>query len=226
MSEGLEALERRQWQEAGTAFETASRLRPNAPEVADGLARVAAGERRDAIAAGIRLAADLEKAERWQEAEKTYTEILAIDPAAASALTGFDRSSTRSKLDEKLEYHLRNPVRLSSAKVFEEVNDLLDEARAVNPPGPRLEAQIKRLQEVVDVASRPIRVVIESDNLTDVVIYKVGRQGTFVRRELDLRPGTYTVVGSRDGFRDVRVQLQVTPNSSQKPVVVQCREAL
>jgi hypothetical protein len=50
--------------------------------------------------------------------------------------------------------------------------------------------------------------------------------GAFSRRELTLRPGTYTAVGSRVGFRDVRVQFEVTPGAAMEPVAVVCTEKL
>jgi len=49
MSEGLEALESGRWEEAQSALERADRLKPGAPEVADALARVAAGLREDGV---------------------------------------------------------------------------------------------------------------------------------------------------------------------------------
>jgi hypothetical protein len=226
MSEGLNALEKELWQEASAAFEKASRLKPNTPEVADGLARVAAGKKLEMIRSGVRLAAEFEAAERWRDAEKSYAGILALDASAMLALTGRDRTTARAELDEKLAHHIQNPARLSSMAVFEEATTLLEQADAESAPGPRLKSQISKLQEILDLASRPIRVVIESDNLTDVVIYKVGRQGRFERRELDLRPGIYTVVGSRNGYRDVRKHFEVTAKSSPKPVVILCQEAL
>ncbi len=226
MSEGLNALENNRWQEARAALEKASRLKPNTPEVADGLARVAAGKKLEMISSGVRLAAEFEAAERWRDAERTYAGILALDASVMLALAGRERTTARAELDEKLVYHIQNPARLSSLAVFEEATTLLENADAESAPGPRLKSQISKLQEILDLASRPILVVLESDNLTDVVIYKVGRQGRFERRELDLRPGIYTVVGSRNGYRDVRVRFEVSATSAPKPVVILCKEAL
>jgi len=68
--------------------------------------------------------------------------------------------------------------------------------------------------------------VVVSDNLTEVVIYRVDRLGVFPRRELKLRPGTYTAVGSREGFRDVRVRFEVSPGGPSQQVTVVCTEKL
>jgi tetratricopeptide (TPR) repeat protein len=226
MSRGLTALGRGQWETARKNFEAASRLRPDAPEVADGLARVASAERRDLVTAGIDRGRGLEEAERWAEAEQAYAQVLALDPEAAHALVGKERAALRASLDEQLEFHLGNPGRLSSPSVFDDATEVLGEAREVVPPGPRLSDQVERLEELMEAASTPVEVVLESDNATDVVVYRVGRMGTFTRRQLELRPGTYTAVGSRDGYRDIRVQFDVDRAAPRKPVKIVCTEAL
>jgi tetratricopeptide (TPR) repeat protein len=226
MSSGLAALEREQWETARGAFERAAKLKPGAPEVADGLARAAAGQRRELLINSTRRAEELEREEAWHEAEKTYASVLAADPEAAAALDGRDRSAARATLDDKIRYHLSNPSRLASPPVLEDASVLLEEAQEASPRGPRLTSQLRRLEELIETATRPFPVVIESDDLTDVVVHHVGRLGTFSRREINLRPGTYTAVGSRTGFRDVRVRFEVVPGRTQPPVVVRCTENL
>jgi len=226
MSRGLAALENRQWLAAQDAFAQASRLRPDAPEVADGLARARAGQRRESVADSLRRAREFEQNEAWREAEKRYSAVLAIDPESAPAFDGRERTKKRADLDEKLEFHLANPARLSTAAVFDDAASTLEEALEAVPSGPRLERQIARLEAVMEQASTPVAVVLESDASTEVMVYRVGRLGTFTRRELSLKPGTYTVVGSRSGYRDVRLQLVVTPGSRPETLVVRCTESL
>jgi tetratricopeptide (TPR) repeat protein len=226
MSRGLAALDSGRWQAAREAFETAASLRPGAPEVADGLARAAAAERRSLVSAGTRRGLELETSEDWAEAAQVYAKVLAVDPEAAAALEGRERADRRANIDEQLEYHINNPHRLSSPPVFEDAADVLVRAREFDPRGPRLESQLSRLEAVLVAASTPVPVVVVSDERTEVVIYRVGRLGAFLRRELNLRPGAYTAVGSREGFRDVRVQFNVGTGAPPKPVTVVCTEAL
>ena len=226
MSEGLAALELGHWQAAGSALNRATALRPDAPEVADAMARLAAGQRREALGNAIRRARELEAGEAWRDAEKTYSEILAVDPESAIALEGRERTSIRAELDQKVQYHIQYPGRMSSPQVLEDASALLEEAQGVTPSGPKLAAQIKNLEELIEIASKPIPVVLESDNMTEVVVYRHGKLGSFSRRELKLRPGTYTAVGSRAGYRDVRVRFQVSPGNASKPVMVRCSEPL
>jgi len=226
MSRGLAALENRQWLAAQDAFALASRLRPEAPEVADGLARARAGQRRESVATNLGRAREFEQNEAWREAEEMYSAILAIDPESAPAIDGRKRTETRAALDEKVEFHLANPGRLSTAAVFDDAASCLEEALETVPSGPRLRGQIARLQVLLEHVSTPVAVVLESDAQTEILVYRVGRLGTFTRRELNLKPGAYTVIGSRSGFRDVRLQLIVTPGTPPKPLVVRCTDSL
>ena len=73
------------------------------------------------------------------------------------------------------------------------------------------------------IAQTPVIITIESDNLTQVAVYKVGKLGRFSQRELKLRPGTYTVVGARDGYQDVRQKIIVKAGRQPLRVTVKCR---
>lgn len=226
VSEGLSAVDHHQWAVARTAFERAARLRPGTPEVADGLRRVEAGERLRNIAGGLRRARELEREEAWQEAADMYSSVLAIDPQSAEGLAGKRRTAVRVALDERLEFHIANPSRLTTPAVQEDAAEVLDAARGTTPGGPRLASQITRLASLLELATTPVMVVLESDEMTAVTVYRVGRLGTFARRELRLAPGMYTVVGTRDGFRDVRLQLVVDPATPPSPLLVRCTERL
>jgi hypothetical protein len=54
----------------------------------------------------------------------------------------------------------------------------------------------------------------------------VGELGSFEHRELQLAPGRYTVIGRREGFRDVRRELNIAPGQLQAAVTVQCTERI
>jgi hypothetical protein len=65
-----------------------------------------------------------------------------------------------------------------------------------------------------------------SDSRTQVTIQSVGTFGSFSRRDIELRPGRYTVIGTRDGFRDVRRDITVTPGKESLTVNVSCSEPI
>jgi serine/threonine protein kinase len=226
MSEAYAAVDREDWSAARQAFARAGALRPGSPAVADGLHRVDEGERASGLARHLAAARVLEAREDWLEAAGEYEEALKLDPTVAFAVEGHRRAAARALLAEKLEYHERHPERLGTEAVAREVETLLEEARETDPAGPRLRQQIADLERALADAETPVGVVIESDGRTDVVVYKVGRLGAFARKLLELRPGTYAVLGTRTGYRDVRLELVVKPHATPDPLVVRCEEPI
>jgi hypothetical protein len=75
-------------------------------------------------------------------------------------------------------------------------------------------------------AATPLTVRLVSDNATEVSIFRVGQLGKFSTRELELRPGEYVAVGSRPGFRDVRLEFRVAPEIELRPIVIKCEEPI
>ena len=222
MSQGMAALERGDYRAARDAFQRANGMRPAAAQVADGLTQAEQGLNLEAMAAHREKALAFEAREAWREAAKHYQAVLELDPAIRFAQQGKARSLERAELSKLLEFQLKNPSRLSDDKVLEEASALLSTSSGIEPAGPELRRQLSALEALIAKASMQVRVAFESDDLTEVVIYKVGRLGKFAHRELDLRPGTYTVVGSRRGYQDVRRQLVVSAGVGPERLVVRC----
>ena len=129
-------------------------------------------------------------------------------------------------LFEQIGEYIDDPDSLSSPRTLQEATNLLIGITRMDSIGPRLSEQRDELSRLLKRASTPLTVQIVSDNMTAVSIYKVGRLGSFERRELELRPGKYVAVGSRPGFRDVRVEFQVGPEIDMSPLVVRCEEPI
>ena len=97
--------------------------------------------------------------------------------------------------------------------------------RRAGNPRERLAASARELERLAAAAQSPVRLRLESDGQTQVVIYRVGQYGTFATRDVELLPGRYTVVGTRNGFRDVRREVVLPPGAAPAAVVVQMRGA-
>jgi len=54
----------------------------------------------------------------------------------------------------------------------------------------------------------------------------VGTFGSFSRRDIELKPGHYTVIGTREGYRDVRRDITVSPGQQTQTVNVSCSEPI
>lgn len=226
MTEGLTALAENDFLAARAAFRMAQELQPGSPEPADGLLQVDQGIRLGNIASLERRAAVLESEEQWQESADVYGRILELDGNLSFAQEGLGRSRQRIALHKQLDDYIANPDSLSANRTLQTATQLLVEITRMPDIGPRLAGQKDELSRLLKRAATPLTVELVSDNATDVSIYKVGKLGLFDATELSLRPGTYVAVGSRPGYRDVRLEFRVAPEIDMQPVVVRCEERI
>ena len=127
---------------------------------------------------------------------------------------------------ERLDGLIGTPARLSAPEVRREAERLLAEAARVKGDAPVLRSQVEQLNTALQIYDKPIKTVFQSDGQTRIVVQRIGIFGTFTRKELQLKPGRYVVVGTREGFRDVRREINVTPNEPQVVVDVRCTELI
>ncbi len=223
---GFAALGAGRLDEAHDAFVKARSLKPTGAEASEGLRRVGAALTARGFASMRQRALGLEAQERWEEAERAYEDVLAADPSLAFAQQGKARSSSRAELSVRLQQLLDRPDRLSSPGVREDARSLLETARAQTPQGPVIRSQIARLAILLPGFDKPVRLSLLSDNSTQVAIPSIGSFGSFSRRDIELRPGKYTVVGTRYGFRDVRREITVAPGQELQTIKVTCSEPI
>lgn len=223
VSEGLEAFHNHNYQTARSRLIKAKALKPNSSQVADALTQVDQAIRLARIDQLQKQARAAEQIEDWQSALKSYQAVLDIDANVQFATRGKNRAAEQIRIFKRLDFFLANPETLESDSQLKNAIGLLGDAREVEPQGPKLAGRIKELDRIVSIARTPIKVTIESDNLTHVAVYRIGKLGRFEVRELELRPGTYTVVGARDGYQDVRQKLVVKPGRQPIRVSVKCK---
>lgn len=240
-SEGLQAETAGDRQRAVARFDAALALDPGFSPAREARTRVTAEQRRlveaaEAEAARLermaanerdeRIGRELETSERWTDAADLYQVVLGRDPDQAFAQKGLMRSRERAALDARLQDYIDRPGRLGTPDVRREATRAMDRARAIQPAVPRLSAQLSKLDELIAGFDVDTRVQITSDNSTRISIPRIGELGMFDSRELLLRPGTYTVIGRRDGYRDVRRELKIEPGQRSAALSVQCTERI
>jgi hypothetical protein len=226
LSRGIAALHDSDYARARMLLLKARPLKPDAPEVNDALAQA------DSALKGARIdemktrAINAEGSEDWKDALAAYQAVLAIDGSIQFALQGRERTLKRTQLEERIRFYLDKPTSLEADQSLNRATELLNEARQTGPHGPRFSTLIKEFDALVTSARTPIPVTIESDGITEVIIYKVGRLGHFKSKELTLRPGTYTITGARTGYKDVRHTLSVKAGHDSIRFTVTCNEKI
>jgi len=168
-----------------------------------------------------------EAGEHWTTAAEAWRGVLAEQAAAPAALAGLQRATARAELAARLEQFLADPFSLTQQNVFAAAQATLADARAAPAPAEALRARADALAAALALASTPVAVAFESDGRTEVVVHRVGRLGAFERRTLELKPGRYTAVGSRPGYRDVRREFTVEMGRPMPaPIIVRSEEPI
>lgn len=225
MSTGLTALHRGDFDGARASFIKAQGLRPGSQEVRDALSQVDQAMRLARMKNLQKEALDAEQSEDWDRALMAYVAVLEIDPRVRFAVQGKERSLAMIRLSKRVSFYLNKPEVLESDQYLEKAGQLLSEADGLEPKGPRFKAQVEKLNQLVQTAQIPLKITLESDNLTQVAVYRVGRLGAFLKKDLTLRPGSYTIVGTRNGFKDVRKRITLKPGQPLRVTII-CREKI
>lgn len=226
MAAGYTAIASRDWAAGRRAFQAALRTRPGDADARAALSQIAAEERLQQVVTFETRARELAAEEDWEGAVRQYESALGIDSTLQSARQGLATARRRAELSARLDAEVANADKLNDERVWQKARALADTARKEQPMGSKLAAQIAALERALQIAATPVPVRFESDSLTDVVIYKVGRLGVFATRTVDLRPGSYVAVGTREGYRDARRAFRVAADGTTPPVVVRCEEPI
>jgi tetratricopeptide (TPR) repeat protein len=226
LSAGFAALGEEDYAAAIEAFTTALAMRPGNKAGVEGLAQAEQGEKLNAIALAEIRALAFERRELWDAAIERYETALATDPTLAFAVEGLERARARSDLDRKLENLIDNPTLLLDDDLLVESQAILEQARLLADSGERIASQTERLAALIDAATHPITVRLRSDEQTEVTVYRVGTLGAFAQKEIEIRPGTYTAIGSRRGYRDVRQTFTVLPGRPLETISIVCSEPI
>ena len=225
MSEGYAALDEGAFDRAQARFDRAAALKPGAAEAAAALQELSIARTAARLTSLQRRASTLAAEESWDEAITVYEEALAIDGSLRFAREGLAVARPRAALASALDAIIEEPGRLVDDAILREARATLARAEGIEAPGARLSQRIAETQDILRIASTPVPVQLRSDAMTEVTVYKVARLGLFESQRLELRPGEYTAVGRRRGFRDVRVVFTVTPGSSDA-VYIACNETI
>ena len=114
----------------------------------------------------------------------------------------------------------------SEDKVFNQAQQILETSRNIERIGPKMAKLLQTLDSLIRIASVPLDVIIESDQLTEVKIFKVAQMGSFKQRSLSLRPGIYTAQGSRKGYKDQIIEFRIEPDSQGQRISIICNEKI
>ena len=223
MSQALSALNSGDLNAADAALQAAAKIEPNTLELLDARQRLQDARKQSALKSLQKQARAYAGKENWSKAIERHKKALAIDSQTTFARSGLEFAQLRQTLNSQLDHYLKAPDRLASDEVLNNARTLLNNNQGTPKNEPLLASKLSALRKAIELASTPVTLVIESDNLTQVTIYHVGRLGGFEQKQIQLRPGQYTVTGTREGYRDVRKVISMIPGTPAR-LSIRCEE--
>ncbi|GAB5415163.1 MAG: hypothetical protein Cons2KO_27660 [Congregibacter sp.] len=225
MSEGYAALDEGRFDAAESRFRAAGKMKTGSSEAAAALQELSLARTAAKLKSLQRRADSALEEEDFAAAIALYQEAGRIDPSLRFAREGIAFAAPRAELDKQLTAILDQPERLVDDAILREAKNSAAQTEQLGELGPKLRQKLEAVQQTLAVASQPVTVTLRSDGLTSVTVYKVKRLGVFENETLQLRPGKYTAVGTRRGYRDQRVVFTVEPNQ-QPSVYIACDEVI
>ena len=224
LSEGFSALNTADFANARAAFNKVKAIVPDNSAALGGLEQVA--QLYDVALIG-RAEADALKAMTegtWDKAVDAYQRILDLDPNLSIGRSGITNAQEHKRINALINAVLAQPQRLSDPRLFNDAERALVSAQSLTSKPTAFGDAIDRAEELLEQYRTPVAVSLISDNTIEVNVSNVGNLGRFNQRTLTLRPGRYTVRGSKIGCTDIYTSITVLPG--MKPIEIFCTEPL
>jgi len=226
MSEGYGLLQDNQPEQAIETFQRAETLGINQDQAQAAIQQTQDEVARVEIDRFGNEASNAQENEQWASAVQAYDRVLTIDANLIFAKEGRDYTEKRQRLDLLLKSAVGNPERLSDDGVYQQTLDVYYTGRAIENPGSRLLGQLDQLVVLLENSQLSQSIAFLSDSVTQVTLLRVAEMGVFESQSLSLKPGRYVAVGTRDGYRDVRLEFVVGFGQTPESVSVKCDERI
>jgi hypothetical protein len=123
-----------------------------------------------------------------------------------------------------LQQLLSDPTLLQSDEGLAEASTTLRQASRVKPTTDQMLHHIDILARLISTARIEIPVTINSDGKTQVTVRRHAALGNMTNKVVYLIPGRYTVVGQRQGYRDVRKDFVVLAGKTPPTLEIASKE--
>ena len=226
MGAGYQALENKNFRMAIEEFQVALNIKPGNEAASKGLLQAQSLFLQKTIADDLASAISHEKKENWNKALESYERILSKSSSLNEAQLGQIRAKNRLKMSNDIDKILSSPLRLSTPQIYNEAKKLLANAQKITPVGTKHLDKTNQLREELEGSQISLTVRFLSNKFTNVSLLKSGSLGFFNEKKIPLKPGNYIATGTRDGYRDVRIEFRVALKELPLNIEVACKERI
>lgn len=227
MREGLQALKSEQGVQAYEAFARALSMNPTDPAAQDGVRQSEILMEEAYVSSRLATAAQALQAKNFQAAVDAYEDALRVQPSLTEARDGFRQAMALLQDEQAFEQLLTQADSFEANGQYERALLLLREARLLRDPNNAVSDRIDHLQGILAELSRPVEVTLISDGETNVDIFpSVGRYEPFRMKTIELRPGEYVIMGHRNRYRDVRMNVEIRAGEVPDAIRIVCSQPI
>ncbi len=230
------SLDNNNIKQAHILYTSARSIYPNDPVVIELKQRINNQKKTRIIKDNLKRAEYYQQKEQWYKALKAYNIVLSEDPNSSIAQLNIERVKKYISLNKSLDKIIQATDRLQENRILENSKAILfsirQELKQKNSllyalsKTPALKNKIIQTEKIIKDASRLINIKLMSDNKTNIVIYRVGKFGRLLNKDLKLHPGNYTIVGSREGYKDYRKTIGISAEKNNLSILVICKEKI
>jgi tetratricopeptide (TPR) repeat protein len=151
--------------------------------------------------------------DKWQEVANIVAQSKARYPSDATLLEYQSKAASVLKAKKSLAVFISRPERLADENIRQAAQNMLQES--INPSllSPSLQADIMQVANTIDSYSEPVKVTVQSDGESYILVIGVGHVGEHTEKVIELTPGKYVLEARRDGYRNKRLDIVVEANT-------------
>jgi len=224
LAKANQAIEQRNFTAATQYINEAKRINPSSNELATinkKLATLVAQDDLNKIESQVTLFAS---SDEWKTVQLLASKGLASHPTSPTLQTAKQNADAILAASKRLNVYEQRPQRLADDNVRNLAQQDINQARSYAEKSAKLLKQITALEQIVDDINKPRPVTITSDNDTYIKVLGVGLVGEVKSKTIQLKPGTYRIEGSREGYRSTIQEIVVSPTATNLSVHVVCTE--
>lgn len=217
------AFKRREWPKAISELENALKVYPQKPDVQAMLKSAKENAHADAVQKALAKGYAYENDHQWKEAIDAYRETLQLEPEHVDAKEGYIRASTVIRALLQFNQYLDSAEQLASKAEFQAAIRVFGQAMDIKP-NYRLpnEDRVKQLHALLESQSKPVDVTFKSDGKTWFSISNYRLPSQMESATIKMYPGDYQIKGTRAGYNEVLLLLQVRNGTPPPTVTVAC----
>ncbi len=225
ISQGHQALQNRNLTKAKKALVKAQELKPGHVENNRLSQKISQAEREMKISILIEAAKKGASEDDWDAVQRTFEEILVIQPQLNDAIEGRDFARKIILAQRNLDDFVARPQRLNSANIAAAARKEIERVQPLLQFSPHMRSTVQALEIELEQWQQTVPVRVLSDGNTHIEVRGVGIIGVTVDRLVMLKPGTYQFEGKRKGYRNKLIEVRVSKDvTDMTEVKVICDE--